>query len=207
MKVRHQGAQVTPSRVAYRADGAGDVNSQDGGLTREEDGFSCAGRGIRGRGGARQDPEAMPPAGGLRRPDARGAHTEALREAAISRWSATQLKAVSSPTVASSRSPDCPRDGPAHPRAPRNRRGARPAGGRELSDRVRSHEELLERFLPPPPARVLDVGGGPGAYAAWLAGSGYAVHSWTRFVCGSWCATSHEFRWVGASPQVSPATA
>lgn len=37
-------------------------------------------------------------------------------------------------------------------------------------------KELLERFLPSPPARVLDVGGGPGIYAAWLAGNGYAVH-------------------------------
>jgi hypothetical protein len=27
-------------------------------------------------------------------------------------------------------------------------------------------QELLERFLPPPPADVLDVGGGPGVYAA-----------------------------------------
>jgi ubiquinone/menaquinone biosynthesis C-methylase UbiE len=36
--------------------------------------------------------------------------------------------------------------------------------------------ELLERFLPPAPAVVLDVGGGPGAYAAWLAGNGYEVH-------------------------------
>ena len=35
--------------------------------------------------------------------------------------------------------------------------------------------ELLVRFLPPAPARVLDVGGGPGAYSAWLAGLGYAV--------------------------------
>lgn len=35
--------------------------------------------------------------------------------------------------------------------------------------------ELLERFLPTPPAAVLDVGGGPGAYAAWLAGRGYTV--------------------------------
>ncbi len=35
--------------------------------------------------------------------------------------------------------------------------------------------ELLERHLPPPPARVLDVGGGPGAYAAWLAEAGYDV--------------------------------
>jgi ubiquinone/menaquinone biosynthesis C-methylase UbiE len=25
--------------------------------------------------------------------------------------------------------------------------------------------ELLDQVLPPPPARVLDVGGGPGAYA------------------------------------------
>jgi SAM-dependent methyltransferase len=37
-------------------------------------------------------------------------------------------------------------------------------------------KELLARYLPPPPADVLDVGGGPGAYAAWLAGAGYRVH-------------------------------
>jgi SAM-dependent methyltransferase len=36
--------------------------------------------------------------------------------------------------------------------------------------------ELLERLLPPPPARVLDVGGGPGTYAAPLARAGYQVH-------------------------------
>jgi len=36
--------------------------------------------------------------------------------------------------------------------------------------------ELLERFLPPPPSTVLDVGGGPGAYATWLADLGYRVH-------------------------------
>jgi SAM-dependent methyltransferase len=36
-------------------------------------------------------------------------------------------------------------------------------------------QELLQRFLPSPPARVLDVGGGPGAYASWLAERGYAV--------------------------------
>jgi ubiquinone/menaquinone biosynthesis C-methylase UbiE len=36
--------------------------------------------------------------------------------------------------------------------------------------------ELLERFLPPPPATVLDVGGGTGAYALWLAERGYEVH-------------------------------
>ena len=34
---------------------------------------------------------------------------------------------------------------------------------------------LLERFVPAPPARVLDVGGGPGAYAAVLAERGYDV--------------------------------
>jgi len=37
-------------------------------------------------------------------------------------------------------------------------------------------QELLLRFLPPAPATILDVGGGPGAYAGWLAGRGYAVH-------------------------------
>jgi ubiquinone/menaquinone biosynthesis C-methylase UbiE len=35
--------------------------------------------------------------------------------------------------------------------------------------------ELLSRHLPPPPARVLDVGGAAGAYALWLAELGYAV--------------------------------
>ena len=36
-------------------------------------------------------------------------------------------------------------------------------------------QALLERLLPPPPGRVLDVGGGAGVYAAWLAERGYAV--------------------------------
>jgi SAM-dependent methyltransferase len=35
--------------------------------------------------------------------------------------------------------------------------------------------ELLERFLPPAPADVLDVGGGPGVYAAALTDRGYRV--------------------------------
>jgi SAM-dependent methyltransferase len=37
-------------------------------------------------------------------------------------------------------------------------------------------EEMLARWLPPPPARILDVGGGPGTYVPWLAGRGYEVH-------------------------------
>jgi ubiquinone/menaquinone biosynthesis C-methylase UbiE len=36
--------------------------------------------------------------------------------------------------------------------------------------------ELITRFLPPPPAVVLDIGGGPGAHALWLARAGYEVH-------------------------------
>ncbi len=35
--------------------------------------------------------------------------------------------------------------------------------------------EILERWLPHSPARVLDVGGGPGAYAVWLARRGHHV--------------------------------
>ena len=34
-------------------------------------------------------------------------------------------------------------------------------------------QEILERYLPPPPARVIDVGGGAGIYARWLAEKGY----------------------------------
>jgi ubiquinone/menaquinone biosynthesis C-methylase UbiE len=37
-------------------------------------------------------------------------------------------------------------------------------------------QELLQRYLPPPPADLLDVGGGPGVHAAWLARAGYRVH-------------------------------
>jgi SAM-dependent methyltransferase len=52
---------------------------------------------------------------------------------------------------------------------------ARVAGGDPALEFVRSLE-LLERLLPPPPARVLDVGGGPGTYAEPLARLGYQVH-------------------------------
>jgi SAM-dependent methyltransferase len=52
----------------------------------------------------------------------------------------------------------------------------------EEHDRLTRHrlelirtQELLTRFLPPPPATVLDVGGGPGRYSAWLVGLGYEV--------------------------------
>jgi SAM-dependent methyltransferase len=37
-------------------------------------------------------------------------------------------------------------------------------------------QELLRRLLPPPPARVLDVGGATGVHASWLARDGYRVH-------------------------------
>ena len=36
--------------------------------------------------------------------------------------------------------------------------------------------ELMERFLPPPPAVVFDVGGGTGIHAFWLASKGYEAH-------------------------------
>src|SRR6266705_6060083 len=42
-------------------------------------------------------------------------------------------------------------------------------------ERVRTQELILRR-LPPAPAVVLDVGGGAGAYAFWLAELGYQVH-------------------------------
>jgi 2-polyprenyl-3-methyl-5-hydroxy-6-metoxy-1,4-benzoquinol methylase len=37
-------------------------------------------------------------------------------------------------------------------------------------------KEVLRRFLPDPPARVLDVGGATGIHASWLASNGYQVH-------------------------------
>ena len=57
---------------------------------------------------------------------------------------------------------------------PRNRRGSlqQAAGGSSSRARGRSSP----RYLPPPPAVVFDIGGGPGVYACWLARLGYAVH-------------------------------
>lgn len=55
--------------------------------------------------------------------------------------------------------------------------------GEEAGRLFRSHgllefartQEILRRHLPPPPASILDVGGGPGAYACWLAALGHRV--------------------------------
>ena len=37
-------------------------------------------------------------------------------------------------------------------------------------------QELVMRYVPPTPAVIFDVGGGPGVYACWLAKQGYEVH-------------------------------
>ncbi len=37
-------------------------------------------------------------------------------------------------------------------------------------------QEILQRVIPSPPGCIVDVGGGPGVYATWLAGLGYDVH-------------------------------
>jgi len=37
-------------------------------------------------------------------------------------------------------------------------------------------QEILQRYLPAPPATILDIGGGPGIYSCWLAQVGYEVH-------------------------------
>jgi len=37
-------------------------------------------------------------------------------------------------------------------------------------------QEIIRRYLPAPPAVILDVGGGSGPYACWLAKVGYEVH-------------------------------
>ncbi len=37
-------------------------------------------------------------------------------------------------------------------------------------------KDILQRVLPAPPVRIVDVGGAAGTYSAWLASQGYAVH-------------------------------
>jgi SAM-dependent methyltransferase len=44
-----------------------------------------------------------------------------------------------------------------------------------LLEAIRTRE-LIERYAPPAPATVLDIGGAAGAYAFWLAEAGYRVH-------------------------------
>jgi ubiquinone/menaquinone biosynthesis C-methylase UbiE len=57
----------------------------------------------------------------------------------------------------------------------RGQEAARLLTGKNQLELART-QELLVRHLPPPPRVVLDVGGGPGVYACWLARQGYAVH-------------------------------
>ncbi len=52
---------------------------------------------------------------------------------------------------------------------------ARLSGGFDRVEFERTKEILL-RYLPPPPAKILDVGGGAGAYSFWLAEKSYTVH-------------------------------
>jgi len=48
-------------------------------------------------------------------------------------------------------------------------------GGSGLLERVRT-QDILRRYLPAAPARILDVGGGPGEYSGWLTSLGYEVY-------------------------------
>jgi len=48
-------------------------------------------------------------------------------------------------------------------------------GGSGLLELART-QEILTRYLPPAPARLLDIGGGPGVYAGWLTERGYEVY-------------------------------
>ncbi len=47
--------------------------------------------------------------------------------------------------------------------------------GHGLLERVRT-QQIIARYLPESAAVIADVGGGPGAYAVWLAGLGHQVH-------------------------------
>jgi SAM-dependent methyltransferase len=49
---------------------------------------------------------------------------------------------------------------------------ARSGAGRLEFERT---QEIVLRHLPPPPATVADIGGGPGRYSVWLASLGYRV--------------------------------
>src|SRR3954468_8394617 len=53
--------------------------------------------------------------------------------------------------------------------------GSRLSAGWFQLEQARTRELIL-RHLPPAPAKVIDIGGGAGVYACWLASRGYEVH-------------------------------
>src|SRR2546429_9446116 len=57
----------------------------------------------------------------------------------------------------------------------KGREAERLFGGHGIIELARTQEIIL-RYLPAPPGTVLDVGGGSGVYACWLASLGYRVH-------------------------------
>ena len=57
----------------------------------------------------------------------------------------------------------------------KGREAERLFGGHGVIELARTQEIIL-RHLSPPPGTVLDVGGGSGVYACWLASLGYRVH-------------------------------
>ena len=57
----------------------------------------------------------------------------------------------------------------------KGREAERLFGGHGVIELARTQEIML-RYLAPPPGTVLDVGGGSGVYACWLASLGYRVH-------------------------------
>src|SRR5215211_5517048 len=61
------------------------------------------------------------------------------------------------------------------PTMPGSTKGSACSGCHNRLEFLRTRE-LLQRQLPSPPAVVLDVGGGTGVHASWLAGRGYHVH-------------------------------
>jgi ubiquinone/menaquinone biosynthesis C-methylase UbiE len=56
-----------------------------------------------------------------------------------------------------------------------NNEAQRLAQGAGLLEFLRT-QEIVRRYLPPPPAVILDVGGGAGIHSLWLARDGYEVH-------------------------------
>ncbi len=68
-----------------------------------------------------------------------------------------------------------PRHDPMHEYYEAGTEESRLASGAGLLERDRTRE-ILRWALPAPPADLLDVGGGPGAHACWLATLGYRVH-------------------------------
>ena len=162
---RHPGAGLHPLRLHRRPD-------RRGGRTRRHPDRSCrrgrptGGTGLRPVGFGFDDLPHHRRSGPLRHPDP------------FRCWASPQRPSAPGPDTTYARcmtEPQIPEEIVEHYTSVQDEDARLREGPDGTMEAIRTLE-LLGRHLPPPPARILDAGGGPGFYARRLTADGYEVH-------------------------------